>query len=1044
MTLMAITFSAVGLNAQDGSASMRGRVEDITGARIPAALVIVTSPDTGFQRAVFTDTEGNFTFSMLMPGRYDVKAAAMSMQPTTKPGVQLHVGASTEVQFQLAPATRIETVNVVAPEVQVNGQSGEVSHEIVEKEILGLPLNGRRFTDLALLTPGVTQDPRGLTSDSNGDLSFGGVRGYQNNFLVDGTDNNNSFYAQARGRYRAPYQFSNEVIKEFRVSSNSYSAELGRAGGAVFNVVTKSGSNDWHGTGFLYARDRIFDAQPAFSPDKPAARQDQFGGTLSGPIRKNRAFFYAGFDQNLLNVPSVVVFANGASAVVPQSVDYDYKDQALVQQAAQKLNNMAGEYPTKMWGNAAFGKLDFTPSSKQLIFLRVSTSRYDGINNVFFNPSSPVTTYTATSNGSENVATESIAASLTSQWTNNFATHLRAQFSRDLQQSSANSEDPKIKIYNLLDGIGRSNLLPRETREHKFHIADTADIEQGRVSWKFGVDYIRTWIYNYFPSMSGGEYYFGNVKVNPFTFDPMRYGQPLTPLRAFAHDVPRYYLQDFGAATSHPNSQALALFLQDNFRVTRHLTLNAGIRWDLQTFLVDGLDSNPLYTPSGKLPSDLNNFSPRLGFSWSLGDRNPLVVRGGAGRFYSLVPSIYASQVETDNGLAQSDLFLDIMKPADAAIFPTFPNPLVHCPSGTVNCIVPPAVASHLTTTVSAFSPNFQTPYTDQASLTLEHEFPQKIIGTASYLYVHGEHLIRSLDANLPAPTVVGYPVFSDDGSVFLGQYLPVATFSTWQTMKTVDCPFPPCINDIQRPIAQLDSINSFESESSSVYNGLTFSLKRQVSRGLFLRVGYTFAKAIDAGQDALVVGRPGNVQNSYAVNLERGLSVTDQRHRFVAAGVLQPPKLDTGHNWLDRAANGWQLSSVLTYGSGRPINATVAGDVNQDGNTYNDRLPGYRRNAFNGPDYFTTDFRLTRNIHAGERLSLQFLIETFNTFNRTNSQVTISDDGFLNSAGQFVAYSSTVGTKIYPGQFLKSSNFLNPNNAYAPRQLQLSLRTNF
>ncbi len=1023
---------------------MRGMVEDATGARIPAALVIVTSPDTGFQRAVFTDSQGNFSLGMLTPGRYNVQAAASSMQTATQPGIQLHVGASTDVKFQLLPATRVETVNVVAPAITADTQTGDVSHDIVERAILGLPLNGRRFTDLALLTPGVTQDPRGQTSDSNGDLSFGGVRGYQNNFLVDGTDNNNSFYAQARGRYRAPYQFSNEVIKEFRVSSNSYSAELGRAGGGVFNVITKSGSNDWHGTGFYYLRDRLFDAQPAFAPEKPDYRQAQYGGTLSGPIRKNRVFFYAGFDENRLDAPAILQFANGATTVVPQPVDYDRKDQAMVEAAAQKLNNMAGEYPTKMWGNAAFGKLDFTPSSKQLIFLRASTSRYDGTNNVFFNSSSPLTTYAESANGSENVATESIAASLTSSWTNNFATHLRAQFSRDLQQSSANSEDPKIKIYNLLDGAGRSSMLPRETREHKLHIADTADIEAGRVSWKFGVDFIRTWIYNYFPSMSGAEYYFDDIRVNPFTFAPMRYGQSLTPLRAFAHDVPRYYIQDFGTATSHPDSRNLALFLQDSFRITRHFTLNAGIRWDVQTFLISGLVSNPLYAPSGKLPSDQNNFSPRVGFAYSIGDRNPLVIRGGAGRFYSLVPSIYASQVQTDNGMEQSHLYLDLMKPADAAIFPTYPNPLVNCPSGTLNCVVPANLASHLTTTISAFSSNFQTPYTDQASLTVERELGQKIIATASYLYVHGEHLIRSLDANLPKPTIVDYPVYSDDGSVFLGDYMPVESFATWQTHKTVACPYPPCINDIQRPIAQLDQINSYESASSSTYNGFTLSLKRQMNHGLFLRIAYTFAKAIDEGQDALVVGRPGNVQDAYAVKLERGLSVTDQRHRFVASGIVQPKRLQTGHDWLNHLANGWQLSNVLTYGSGRPVNATVAGDANQDGNTYNDRLPGYRRNAFIGPDYFTTDFRLTRNLHIGDRLNLQLLAESFNTFNRTNAQVTISDDGYLNSAGQFVAYSSTVGTKVYPGQYLKSSNFLRPTNAYSPRQVQFSIRANF
>ncbi len=1030
--------------AQDGSAALQGVIEDASGARIPAALVSVTSPDTGLQRAVFTDSEGRFSFGMLPPGRYDVSADASGMQQASQPGMQLHVGGATEVQFRLRPAARTETVNVVAPAITVDTQTGEVSYDIVERAILGLPLNGRRFTDLALLTPGVTQDPRGLTSDSNGDLSFGGVRGYENNFLVDGTDNNNSFFAQARGRYRAPYQFSNEVIKEFRVSSNSYSAELGRAGGAVFNVVTKSGSNDWHGTGFYYLRDRAFDAQAAFAPEKPEYQQDQYGGTVSGPIRKNRAFFYAGFDENRLDAPSIVQYANGATTVVPQPADYDYKDQSLVEAAAQKLNQMGGEYPTKTWGNAAFGKLDFTPSSKQLIFLRANISRYDGLNNVFFNPSNPLTTYAESANGTEDVATESIAASLTSQWKTNLATHLRAQFSRDLQQSYANSEDPKTKIYDLLDGAGRSSMLPRTTREHKLHIADTADIEMPRMSWKFGADFMRTWIYNYFPSMSGGEYYFDDVRVNPFTFAPMAHGQSLTPLRAYAHDVPRYYMQDFGPATSHPDSRLLALFLQDNFRVTRHLTLNAGIRYDLQTFLVNGLASNPLYTPSGKLPSDLNNFSPRLGFAYSVGTSRPLVIRGGAGRFYSLVPSMYASQVQTDNGLTQSELFLDMMKPADAAVFPTYPNPLVRCPSGAVNCPIPADLASHVTSTVSAFAPNFQTPYTDQASFTVEQELGRKITLSASYLYVHGEHLPRSLDANLPAPTIADYPVYNDDGSVFSGNYVQVASFATWQTQKTVECPYPPCINDVQRPIPQLGTINSFQSEASSVYNGLAVSLKRQVSRGLFLRIGYTFAKAIDDGPDALVVGRPGNVQDAYAVNLERGLSVTDQRHRLVVAGIVQSRHRDMGNAVLNRLMNGWQASTVVTYGSGRPINATVAGDPNQDGDTYNDRLPGYRRNAFIGPDYFTTDLRLTRNLRTGEHLSLQLIAESFNTFNRLNGQVTISDDGFLNSAGQFVAYSSTVGTKVYPGQYMRSSNFLSVNNSYAPRQVQFSVRANF
>src|ERR1022692_3314323 len=459
--------------AQDGSASLQGVVEDISGARIPGASVTVLDPARGFRSEAVSDAQGQFIFGMLSPGRYDVSASAPGMTTKTGHSVELYVGGVAVVQVRLALAGATETVTVREQPEAVETQVGDVSQVITQQAIQGLPLNGRRFTDLALLTPGVTQDPRGLTSDSNGDLSFGGTRGFQNSFLVDGADNNNSFFAQARARYRAPYQFSDEVIKEFRVSSNGYSAELGRAGGAVFNVVTNSGGNHWHGTSFFYLRDRDFDAQSAYVSSQPFEQQRQFGGTLGGPLRKNRAFLYIGFDQHQLTVPSIMQFGNGASSVVPQPADYDRLDKDVVFAAAARLNAMAGEYPTQMSGNAGFAKLDFNLSSRQLLFFRLSTSRYSGTNNVFFDPASPVTTFAESNNGTEDVKTESLASSWTSMWTTRLSTNLRAQFSRDVQQSYANSDAPKIKIYGLVDGIGRSNILPRETREHKLHVADT-------------------------------------------------------------------------------------------------------------------------------------------------------------------------------------------------------------------------------------------------------------------------------------------------------------------------------------------------------------------------------------------------------------------------------------------------------------------------------------------------------------------------------------------------------------------------------------------
>jgi hypothetical protein len=1046
---LALTLAAMVLvlmlpaRSQDGSTSLEGLVEDLSGARIAAANVALANSDNGYRVAAKTDGEGRFHFAMLAPGIYAVTVSSPGMSDATQSGLKLHVGGSFQVQFKLRPEGHAESIVVVAPPPVLDPESSEVAHTIDQQAITDLPLNGRRYTDLALLSPGVTQDPRGLTSGSNGDLSYGGTRGYQNSYLVDGADNNNSFYAQARGRYRAPYQFSNEVIKEFRVSSNGYSAELGRAGGAVFNVVTNSGGNHWHGTGFLYARDRTFDAQSAYVSSQPYEQQRQFGGTVSGPLVKNRVFLYLGYDQHQLTVPEIVQFGNGASAVVPQAADYDYLDQALVFGAAAKLNAMAGEYPTYMGGNAGFAKIDFMLSSKQLLFFRLSTSRYSGTNNVYFDPASPVSTYTEDNNGSEDVATESLAASWTSAWTNHLSTNLRAQFSRDLQQSFANSDAPKIKIYNVVDGMGRSNILPRTTQEHKLHLADTVSYNKGRMNWKFGGDYLQGWIYNYYPAMFGGEFYFDNVKVNPWFFTPEKYGEPLTPLRAYAHGVPRYYAQDFGNAESHPNSRSYAWFVQDTIRLTRKLTVNAGLRYDLQTFEVPGLVSNPLYAPAGKVPTVTDNFSPRIGFSYSLGENHPWVFRGGFGRFYSLIPAMYASQVETDNGITNTELFLDIMKPADAAIFPKYPNTLVNCPPGATVCTPPASVASHLTSQVSAFAADFQTPYTEQASATVEYGLTRKLNLSASYLYVHGEHLIRSLDANLPKPKVSEYPVY-DDQSVFTGQYYSVESFATWQTTKSVDCPYPPCINDLQRPDPRLGTINSFESAATSIYNGVTVLLKGQVGKQLFIRAGYTFAKAIDDGTDSLVVGRPGNVQNAYATQLERGLSVTDQRHRFVASTVYEPLPVHYQFRALNAVLSNWKASSVFTAGSGRPINATMAGDSNRDDNIYNDRLPGAVRNSYIGPDYFTIDLRLSKGFQLSERVRITLLAESFNVSNRVNERVDITDDGFLNSAGQFVAYSTTVGKTQYPGEFVKNSKFLMPTNSYAPRQVQFAVKASF
>jgi hypothetical protein len=308
-------------------------------------------------------------------------------------------------------------------------------------------------------------------------------------------------------------------------------------------------------------------------------------------------------------------------------------------------------------------------------------------------------------------------------------------------------------------------------------------------------------------------------------------------------------------------------------------------------------------------------------------------------------------------------------------------------------------------------------------------------------LNVRGEHLIRALDVNLPQPTALTYPIFDSTGSIFQGGYYSVDSFATWQFTRSLTCPFPPCINPLGRPIAQLGAIDEFQSAASSYYNGATVSINRRVARGSYLRISFTYARAIDDGQDALVAGQPATVQNSYAPSTERGPSVTDQRDRLVAAFSVEPHPFHRGHELAGHLFNDWKISSVVNYGSGRPFSATVAGDPNQDGNDLNDRLPGYSRNGFTGPDYATADLRLTRTVRFNERYKLNLVAESFNLFNRDNQRVTITSNGLVNSATTFVSNSITANIAPYPGYYTLPTNFMKPTAAYAPRQIQLSLK---
>ncbi len=1098
--LLQLIFGASVAWGQDASTgALRGVVLDAQGAVITNADIVAIRVETGIRYHAATDSAGRFVVDLLPPGQYSARAEAEGMSPEVSPVIRVEIGAAAELTFKLKVAGPKETITVSDEPRMVEMDPSAATALVDDKAINGLPLNGRRFTDLLLLMPGVTQDPRDQTSGSNGDLSYGGIRGYNTSFLVDGGDNNNGFFAQAAGRYRAPYQFSNEAVQEFRVQSSGYGSESGRAGGAVVNVVTKSGTNHWHATTFYYLRDSALGgATPPFMTFNPSNVQHQFGATMGGPIQRSKTFLFASYDQHIFDLPRVVQFENGATTVVPQlgpvlPLDYEICDPAIGGTAcdeaivpgcpsgaseppcveptglpaAVQLSQNGGQFPAKLLGGTASLKLDRVLTPHHYLTLRLNAARSYGMNNVSFDSGSPITNFAMSGNGEEDVATESASLGLTGSITPRLTSHLRAQFSRDLEQSAPNTTGTRTSIYGWMTDLGQSSSLPRATREHRLHLAETLSLNHGRNQWKFGADTMRTWDYDFFPSMYGGEYYFDDIYVDPLTFAP----EPangnnlrLTSLRAYAHTImpgwdwdagswtgpsvnlPRYYMQNFGNPVSHPDSNDYAGFAQDTARLTPHLSLSLGARYDLQTFSKKGLVGNPLWPQAGKMPLRGTNFAPRVGIGYAFGDVHPVMVRAGFGIFYTRIPGLYQSAVINNNGLNDDFLFLDnsVASEQQVLLEHPYPNAVVSCPRGPVACPLPASLLDALpqqvapgavSAEVSAFAPDFRTPRVQQASLSLARELHGGFSGTLSYLFVHGVDLIRARDVNLPPPTYYSYPVYDSTGYIFQNAFYNVESFATWQSRYT--------INPLLRPVAQLGAIDQLESAASSVYHGMTVSVRKRMSGGVDFRLAYTWAHAIDDGQDAPATGAS-TVQNSYSTKSEKASSVTDQRQRLSVSAIEEPNPFAAGQKALAAMFDHWKIAGIMTYGSGRPASAMVSGDPNQDGNTSNDRLSGYGRNSFIGPDYASMDLRLTRKMDLGGRYHLEMTAESFNIFNRDNKRGELSDSGYYNAAGQFVRYSQNAGGTYYPAYYQQPTSLMKPMSGFAPRQMQVSLRLNF
>src|SRR3954454_4827547 len=978
LTLGVLLWGVTALAQESGGATINGTVTDASGGLVTGAKITATQTSTGAQRTTQTSSAGLYSLSALPAGSYDVTVGAPGFKQAKFAAVPVSVGAVVTLDAHLEVGATMETVDVSADAPVVETSRSQTATVVNQKAIADLPIDGRNFLDFAALTPGVVRDP-----SRSGDLSFGGQRGTANSLLIDGSDANNTFYGQSVGRAgtgRNPYSFSEDAIQELQVNTNNYAAEIGRAGGGVINVITKAGTNAFHGDVFEFYRDKSLNANTwdnnTQGRPKRAYHFNQFGGDIGGPVIKNKVFFFFDYDGQRNTTPNVVTPGVPATTTVGQQV-------------LASLAPYLVSYVNSLNNDVYLGKVDWNITDNQHISVLYNANRFKGLN--YENAGA---TSAQGHTGNSNVSTDNAGFIYTAAFTPNSVLEGRFFYTRDDEPGQANSSAPETIIQQngqTVLSFGRNSFSPRFTNVSTYQPTVTFSLTRGAHTMRAGADLIFQKIANFFPGNFSGSYTFPSFA-------------------AYAANQPNQFTQAFAGpgttgATSNPNVNEYAFFIQDSWRVTSKLTLNYGLRYDLFDYA-----QPPVFNPNASLAAlgistnrihtDRTDYSPRFGFAYAPTDNGHTVLRGGYGIFYAVTPSIFTGTAFTQNGI-QVQTFTYTAPGTPIPV--TYPNLLTSIP--TVN----------RTPSLFIFAKDFRNAQTQQWNFNVQHQLGNNYSITLGYLGVKGSHLSRARDINL-------FPAV---------QVTSIATAAGGLALPYMRHPN-------GRPYSAFQRIMLADSGADSIYHAGFVQLTKRFSHSFLLQTSFTWSHAIDDNPDPtqVVVGTDDakSVQDSLLPNLDRGNANADIRKRFVFSGVWDWNFVPSGANPILRhAINGWQLSTIATVQSGRPYNSTIGGtpDINNDGNTRSDRTPGEGRNALRGPKFLTDDVRLSRFSPLGsERVRLQIIGEAFNITNRTN---------FINLR--------TTRYNFVGNSFVPLSNFLTPalgNAAADPRILQLAAKIVF
>ncbi len=977
MSLMGV----ISLLAQAGNGGITGTVRDASGSPVPNATVTVENTDKGIKRDLQTTGAGVFNAPSLVPAAgYSIEVSAAGFAKYDAQNVTVQVGANVDLDVVLQVASATTTVEVTTTAETVDDTKSGSSDLVNQLQIDNLPINGRRADTFALLTPGVTRD------GAFGLISFHGISA-GNAFMTDGNYTTNSFYSENAGRTRISTQISQDAVQEFQVLSDGYSAEFGRAMGGIVNTVTRSGTNEFHGTAYEFFRNRTLDATDRYATFNPKEWRHQAGGTVGGPIQKNKLFFFTNFELVKRNFPGLNRITTSLIAdptgtfVLPSNCTISSKAAtaagcAAVEAFINKQMNVL--VPRSVSSDIGFAKLDYHLNDRNSFTANLNIMHWvspDGIQTQSVLNSGAM----LGNNGNSTVETRYGNFDWTFIINPNALNDFRLGWFKDrLSDPAASQLWPSTgPLYISVAGatVGAAQAYPRTyPSEQRFQFADNLSYTLGSHTIKVGTDIDRTQdylkqLYNY-----AGGYSFSS-------------------LTAFAEDFlgtgPRDYssfTQEFGNPIQNLYSTNLNFYAQDLWKATRKLTLNYGIRWE-KSFLPQPTEVNPAYPQTGKIPSPDHNFAPRFSIAYAADDKT--VIRSGIGIFYAPFITNGIDTLFLGNGLYQTSISVNPTQ-TGAPVFPNVVASASSVPAGTIN--------------LTYADPHFHNPYSIQSTFAVERQLPWKMDLTATFNYVRGVGLITAPDVNLSNPTInETYKIDNAAG-------VQVSSFTT---------PVWTAANKINKNFAHIYEVGN---GGESWYSGLSVQLRKQFAHGFMSQISYTWSHAIDDAQQSGASNTISyNQSSTYNGNflLDKGSSGTDQRQRL-AVNWLWAPTFTKSDNMAARyLINGWQLSTITTIATPLPATGTVSvsgtqftgtgallytGSLNGSGGW--GRVPFLPVDSQPIDDEYHVDARISRAIPITEHVHAALMFEAFNVFN-TQYNTGINTTAYTASGGVLKPVSS-------------------------------------